>query len=71
MDSIVQDCSHGDLEIKNLNLKDEITEMRNGIVDISNVLRYAFSDSINHSSDRLIDNITKTWDVKILHAPCE
>lgn len=71
MDSIVQDCSHGDLEIKNLNLKDEITEMRNGIVDISNVLRCAFSDSINHSSDRLIDIIKKTWDVKILHAPCE
>lgn len=46
MDSIVQDSSHGDLEIHVLNLKDKITEMRNGIVDVGNVLGCMFSDSI-------------------------
>lgn len=46
MDSNVQDCSHGDLEIRILNLKYKITEMKKGIEEIGNALRYMFSDSI-------------------------
>lgn len=32
--------------------------MKEGILEICNALRYMFSDSIIHSSDRLIDIIT-------------
>lgn len=39
MDSIVQDCLHGDLKVHILNLKDKITKIRNEIADIGNVGR--------------------------------
>lgn len=46
------------MEIQILNLKYKITEMKKGIEEIGNALRYMFSYSIIHSSDRLIDIIT-------------
>lgn len=58
MDSMVQDCSHSDLEIQILNLKYKITEMKDGIEETDSPLRYMMSDPIIHSSDRLIDIIT-------------
>lgn len=39
MDSIVQDCSHRDLEIQILNLKYKITEAKKGIEETDNALR--------------------------------
>lgn len=58
MDSIVQDCSHSDLEIQILDLKYKITKVKEGTEEICNELRHMFSDTRIYSSHKPIDIIT-------------